>query len=56
MCHEDEIKTVAVSFRVDKESLSDGAQRGKETRRSLLLYVSVSSRVDRTGLFRRWLV
>lgn len=56
MCHKDEIKTAAVSFRVDKESLSDGAQRGKETRRTLLLYVPVSSRVNRTAQFRRWLV
>lgn len=27
MCHQDQVKTVAVSFRVEKESLSDGAQR-----------------------------
>lgn len=37
MCHKDEIKAVAVSFRVNEESLSDGAQRGKETPREVFL-------------------
>lgn len=31
MCHKDEIKAVAVSFRVKEETLSNGARRGKET-------------------------
>lgn len=35
MCHKDEVNSVAVSFRVEKESRSDGAQRGVWTLRTM---------------------